>query len=212
MYHTLAIILKKEEWNEADWLVTALTKDFGKIRLLAQGARKHGAKLQGHLEPGTISEISFVVGRNGYRLTTAWLGEHFPASRTSLIKAGAISYILRCLDANLMEERTGAAELFTMATRAVERIAEAEHPAVIPRVLAWFAVGFADRLGILPGPESREAAALPNLFALARQPLLEVEHVAVDDGAIPSELAELSVTSGGAFHLPAPIAVKDFAI
>ena len=97
MHHTEALILKKDEWGEADWLITALSADFGKIRLLAQGARKHGAKLQGHLEPGSVSGLSFVVGRNGYRLTGARLAAFPTAVRGSLSKTRALNIILQAL-------------------------------------------------------------------------------------------------------------------
>ena len=51
MYTTEGIILKKIDVGEANALFTIYTKDYGKIRAVAQGVKKEGAKLQGHLEP-----------------------------------------------------------------------------------------------------------------------------------------------------------------
>ena len=49
MHFTDGIILKKDQYREADFLITVLTKDFGKIRLAARGVRKQEAKLRGHI-------------------------------------------------------------------------------------------------------------------------------------------------------------------
>lgn len=64
MYRTEAIILKKSDSGEADRIFTCYTKEFGKIKVLAKGARKAAGKLKYHLEPLTHSEISFVFGKN----------------------------------------------------------------------------------------------------------------------------------------------------
>ena len=114
MYHAPALILRKDAWGEADCLVTVFTSVSGKIRLLAQGARKHGAKLQGHLEPGFISDISFVIGRNGYRLTTARVQASFPGIRGSLVKNRALALVLAAVDQNFFEDGDDAAPFFAM--------------------------------------------------------------------------------------------------
>ena len=59
MHSTEGIILKKEPYGEADLLITILTKDFGKIKVMAQGVRKEAAKLKGHFEPLTHSATNF---------------------------------------------------------------------------------------------------------------------------------------------------------
>lgn len=86
MYTTEGIILKKMDIGEADMLVTIYTKDFGKIRALAQGVKKESAKLKGHLEPLGLSSISFVIGKRGERLTHAELHEFLPSIRHDLQK------------------------------------------------------------------------------------------------------------------------------
>lgn len=189
MHHTAALIVKKEEWREADWRVTAFTDHFGKIRLLAQGARKHGAKLQGHLEPGSITDASFVIGRNGYRLTGARL-RSFPAvSRNSPAKLRALSAILFLLDANLLEEREGAGELFAIASGVIARL---EQPGETPppgRLAAWFQVRLWDFLGILPAAGSPEAGRMKSLLMLGRESLETIGAAALEDAALGPELS-----------------------
>ncbi len=60
--------MKKLPFGEADFLVRALTRDLGKIDLLAKGARKSGAKLNAHLDMLNHIRVAFV--RNGGRIPT----------------------------------------------------------------------------------------------------------------------------------------------
>ena len=189
MYHTDAIILKRIEWGEADLLITALTRDFGKIRLLAQGARKHGAKLQGHIEPGSCSSISFVIGRNGYRITTAQLDEPFFAIRQSLSKLRARDGILQTLDQNLFEERDRSEELFYMTTGALDLINRAERLGILHRAVAWFHVRFSSFLGVLPPPDSIEGMRFRTLSLVASTALGDVEQFPISEEMLRQELA-----------------------
>ncbi|KKT41305.1 DNA repair protein RecO [Candidatus Giovannonibacteria bacterium RIFCSPHIGHO2_02_43_13] len=52
--------MKKMPFAEADFLVRILTKDFGKIDILAKGARKSASKLNLHLDILNHVRISFV--------------------------------------------------------------------------------------------------------------------------------------------------------
>ena len=86
MYNTEGIILKRTDIGEADSLFTIYTQDFGKIRARAQGIKKEGAKLKGHLEPLSLASISFVLGKNGERLIHASLLDYWPGIRGNLDK------------------------------------------------------------------------------------------------------------------------------
>lgn len=206
MYHTKALVLSKGEWREADCLVAALTPDFGKIRLLAQGARKHGAKLQGHLEPAAASDISFVIGRNGYRLTTARLVS-FPRSvRASLAKLRAVSAVLAAIDRNVLEERDRAAVLFSAASAAISSIEAADNPAAVERLLTWFYVRLLAFLGLFPSPHTPEALGIPGLFLLAGLEARDLASAAVAEAALQLEFDRLRERLGDAVRLPNSVA------
>ena len=89
MYTTEGIILKKTDAGEAGALFTLYTRDFGKIRALAQGIKREGAKLKGHLEPLNLCRIGFVLGKNGERLTYAEMLNSWRGIRESLGKLEA---------------------------------------------------------------------------------------------------------------------------
>lgn len=103
MYTTEGIILKRIDVGETGSLFTIYTKDFGKIRALAQGIKKGEAKLKGHLEPLSLSAISLVTARNGLRLTAAVLQYSFPGVRSSYNKLAAGFYIASLIDREFFE-------------------------------------------------------------------------------------------------------------
>lgn len=73
--HSVAIILNRSDYRESDSLITAYTKDFGRLSLVARGAKKPSSKLSGHLEPLSLTELLIINGRAfdyvGGALTTA---------------------------------------------------------------------------------------------------------------------------------------------
>ena len=191
MRHTKALILKREEWGEADWFVSALSEDFGRIRLLAQGSRKHGAKLQGHLEPGSCSDISFVVGRNGYRLTTARLLEPPMAFSAPLAHLRFLAAILATLEANLLEEPGSDGELFQVARESIHALSAAEGFDQARRIFVWFTAHFLRCLGLLPSPFVPEGRMTPSLAGFIRQPGLAALTAGSDPVRLEDELGRL---------------------
>lgn len=60
---TQGIILSRTDYGEADRILTLLTPDYGKLRLLAKGVRRIKSKLAGGIELFSISHITFIQGR-----------------------------------------------------------------------------------------------------------------------------------------------------
>ena len=50
-YRCEALTLKNTPLGESDLIVTFYTRDSGKLRAVAKGARKNSSRLVGHLEP-----------------------------------------------------------------------------------------------------------------------------------------------------------------
>ena len=84
-YHCEALILKHTPFGEADLLVTFFSKESGKIRAVARGARRSNSKLVGHLEPLTQVSLSLAQGRNGLdHVSQAQLMESFAPLKDDL--------------------------------------------------------------------------------------------------------------------------------
>lgn len=95
--------MKKSNAAEADAFYIIYTKDFGKIRARAQGVKKEGAKLKGHLEVLSHSSVSFVLGKNGERLTQAQIINSWPEIRSDLDKIKTAQHLIELVDRNCLE-------------------------------------------------------------------------------------------------------------
>lgn len=60
---TTAIVLNRTDFGEADRILTLLTPDHGKLRLMAKGVRRVKSKLAGGIELFSVSDITFIRGR-----------------------------------------------------------------------------------------------------------------------------------------------------
>ncbi len=60
---TDGIILSRTDYGEADRIITLLTPDHGKVRLMAKGVRRVKSKLAGGIELFSVSTLTFVKGR-----------------------------------------------------------------------------------------------------------------------------------------------------
>lgn len=60
---TKGIVLRRTNFGEADRIITVLTVDQGKIRLVAKGARRIKSKLAGGIELLSLNDITFAPGK-----------------------------------------------------------------------------------------------------------------------------------------------------
>lgn len=75
---TQAIILSRTDYGEADRIITLLTPDYGKLRLLAKGVRRVKSKLAGGIELFSVSTITFIKGRGEIgTLVSSRLEKHY---------------------------------------------------------------------------------------------------------------------------------------
>lgn len=94
-YRYTAIVLKKREVGETDRLYTLYTKEQGKVRAVAKGIRKSGAKLASQLENGTLADVAVARTRGTGKITGALAEEHYPKLRDQL---GILKTLLVTLD------------------------------------------------------------------------------------------------------------------
>lgn len=60
---TTAIVLSRTNYGEADRILSVITPDHGKLRLMAKGVRKVKSKLAGGIELFSVSQVTFIRGR-----------------------------------------------------------------------------------------------------------------------------------------------------
>lgn len=64
---TTGIVLTRINFSEADRIITILTPDHGKIRVMVKGARKPKSKMAAGIELFSICQITFITGRGEIR-------------------------------------------------------------------------------------------------------------------------------------------------
>lgn len=75
---TKGIILDRRNFQEADRIITVLTPDQGKLRLIAKGVRRVKSKLAGGIELFSVSDITFIPPRREIgTLVSSRLDQHY---------------------------------------------------------------------------------------------------------------------------------------
>src|SRR3954464_12617433 len=75
---TKGIVLSRTDYGEADRILTLLTPEQGKLRLMARGVRRAKSKLAGGIELFSVSDITFIRGRGDIgTLISARLNKHY---------------------------------------------------------------------------------------------------------------------------------------
>lgn len=75
---TKGIVLNRTDYGEADRIITVLTPDKGKLRLMVRGVRKVKSKMAGGIELFSVSELSYLKGKGEIdTLISARLDKHY---------------------------------------------------------------------------------------------------------------------------------------
>lgn len=65
-YSTRALVLKRSPYRAFDTLVTAYSRDKGKLRFLIRGGLKFNSKMSAHSEPFNLVDLMIIAGRRDY--------------------------------------------------------------------------------------------------------------------------------------------------
>jgi DNA repair protein RecO (recombination protein O) len=97
-YRSEAIVLRRSNFGEADRLLTLYTRDYGKIRAIAKGARKPQTRKTGHVELFMRTNFLFAKGKNIDIITQAELVEAYPKLRQDLVRTTYAAYAAELID------------------------------------------------------------------------------------------------------------------
>ncbi len=104
---TTGIILSRTDYGEADRILTLLTPDYGKLRLVARGVRRVKSKLAGGIELFSVSDITFIRGRSELgTLVSARLIRHYGRIPQDLEKTMLAYELIKRLN-RLTEDEAG---------------------------------------------------------------------------------------------------------
>jgi DNA repair protein RecO (recombination protein O) len=131
-----AVTLKSRKWGDADRLLTFYTKEIGKIRGVARGARKKRSRLGAALEPLTICQLNLFEkpGDPLYRVSQVDLIEPFMRFRNDLTLMAAAARVANVVAA-VTPEGDPDAQLFETLEQGLYSLAATDDPALTALVL-----------------------------------------------------------------------------
>ncbi|MDX1778537.1 MAG: DNA repair protein RecO [Thermodesulfobacteriota bacterium] len=115
-YHkSPAVIIRSLDFAEWDKLVTFFTRDFGKLKGVAKGAKKSRKRFGSGLEPLTYATVSFFEKERVQlvRLDRCEIIESFPLIHNDVLRIGYASYLGELIN-EIVAEREPSRELFEL--------------------------------------------------------------------------------------------------
>jgi DNA repair protein RecO (recombination protein O) len=129
-YKATGINLKSLPMGESDRLLTILTREFGLVRAVAMGSRKHNSRLGGRSGLFVVNDLLIAKGRSLDKVTQAETLESYPRLGQDLKKLTASQYLAElCLCQALSEQPQE--ELFALLNEHLRRLEQANPDAVL---------------------------------------------------------------------------------
>lgn len=146
-FRTEAIILKRRDLGEADRLLALLTPDYGKLDVIAKGARKPTSSKTGHVELFTRAEVLVAKGRSLDILVQAEMREPFLALRQNLTKGAYASYAVELLDRFTVGFEENMQDLFILLDHTLTRLCNEDD---VQRIIRYYELRLLDIVGFRP--------------------------------------------------------------
>jgi DNA repair protein RecO (recombination protein O) len=114
LYRIEAIVMHRSDVGEADRLLTVLSRERGKLRLNAKGARKVGSRKSGHVELFVRSKMLIAKGRGEIDIVSqVEMLDAYRGLREDLTRSTYAHYAVELIDA-FAEEGSEQPELFDL--------------------------------------------------------------------------------------------------
>lgn len=151
---TIGIVLSRTDFGEADRIITLLTPQHGKLRLMARGVRKPKSKLAGGIELFSVSDITFIQGRGEIgTLISSRLKRYYGEIVKDITRVQLGYDLIRLLHKSTEDEPE--AEYFGLLEQAFEALNDASIQPDLIR--AWFEAQLLKQAGHSPNLASDTA-------------------------------------------------------
>lgn len=128
-YKATGINLKAAPMGETDRLMTILTKEYGLLRAIAPGARKHKSRLGGRSGLFVVNELMLSRGKSLDKMIQAQTQQSFPGLSQDLARLTAGQYLAELVLCEASEQPQE--ELFELLIAHLERLERAPTGAVL---------------------------------------------------------------------------------
>ena len=164
------VVLRHADWGETDRLLTLYTRERGKLRAIAKGARKIRSRKAGHLEPFTRVTLQLARSHDLPIITQADTLDAYLEIHENLVKTSQAAYVVELIDRFTYEDDTENNGIFRLLTEVLARLEKEPDPWLAIR---YYEVRLLDLLGYRPhwfecANCGREIKAEDQYFSAAR--------------------------------------------
>jgi DNA repair protein RecO (recombination protein O) len=163
---TPAVVIRRARLREADRVITLFTREVGKVSAIAKGVRKAKARLAGHLELLTYTDVTLARGKNLDTVIGSQTLSPYLAIRNSLERTAYAMYFAELVYHFAPEEQANK-PLFDLLVEALESLGETTNPDLLSRYFELNllkSLGYRPELRRCPGC-SAELKAVTNYFS-----------------------------------------------
>jgi DNA repair protein RecO (recombination protein O) len=141
-----AIVLRRRDSGENDRRLTVLTREVGKIDVIAKGARKAGSRLAGSSDPLVVAQFGLATGKKNLFITQTQPMASFRGLRTDFERL-SIALALCELYSAVVPWEEPFPEAYELLTKSLHILEEHEKPVV---ALVWAELQLLGLTGFLP--------------------------------------------------------------
>jgi len=142
-----AVVLRHSDTGETDRSLVLYSRQLGRMRALAKGARKIASRKAGHIEPFTHVRLQLAKGRGTLLVTQADTVDAYLPLRDDLELTSHAAYVIELLDRFTYEDETGHPPVFRLLTDTLSRLASHMDPWTVIR---YYEIRLLDHLGFRP--------------------------------------------------------------
>lgn len=113
-FRTEGIIIKRRNFNEADRIITVMTRDYGKIQIKAAGVRKITSRRAAHIELLNDALLHLYQGNIFPILTEAKMIDDFVSIKTDFAKVGLAYHLCELIDGLCPENQENSSVFFLL--------------------------------------------------------------------------------------------------
>jgi DNA repair protein RecO (recombination protein O) len=136
------VILRRQDFGEADRLLVLVTPEHGKFRAIAKGVRKPAARKTGHVELFAQVDMLIARGRELSIVAQAETKEPFLRLREDLVRGTYANHLVELLDRFTAEQDTSRAE-YDLLVSALGWLCDEVDPRLVARYYELALLGLA---------------------------------------------------------------------
>lgn len=150
-YKTTGVVIKRNNYSEADRIVTVFTKHFGKLRILAKGVRRIKSRRSGNIELFNLANITLHSGSKIDLLSEAEVINSYQFLKKDLYKVGWAYHLCELID-GFCAEGVDYQKTYSCLIKTLEHLDSAKDN--IPGAIAFFETNLLQELGFWPHNET----------------------------------------------------------